>query len=256
MMLIDRLEYQRAATGRSSVSPSRFSGCRYHFSRVGYLPERLSQWCCSGHRNGTVQGALRLLPATVHDRGESVSVSSIALPAESRVQTRALEVTALLALGTVASVLTVGFLTHSPVLVSPTTTAIVRGLYVGAYVAAGAYTWWRRPASLTGPMIAGVGLIFALTTLNGSGDPAAHTVGMTLWAGLLVLLAYVYLAFPRSRLGSPVERSLVVGYAAFAMVTWGAVLVFSDKLPIGAAFTDCGDRCPHNAFQLVDAGNV
>jgi signal transduction histidine kinase len=185
-----------------------------------------------------------------------VSVSTIALPADSRVQTRVLEVTGLLALGTVASVLTVGFLMHSPVLVSPTTTAVVRGLYVAAYVGAGAYTWWRRPTSLTGPMIAGVGLIFALTTLNGSGDPAAHTIGMTIWAGLLVFLAYVYLAFPRSRLGSPVERSLVVGYAAFATVTWGAILVFSDKVPVGAAFTDCGDRCPHNPFQVIDAADV
>ena len=185
-----------------------------------------------------------------------MSVSSIALPADSRLQTRVLEVTALLALGAIGTVITVGFLMHSPVLVRPASSAIVRGLYVAAYVAAGAYTWWRRPVSLVGPMIAGIGLIFALTTLNGSGDPAVHTIGMTIWAGLLVYLAYVYLAFPRSRLGSPGERWMVVGYAAFATVTWSGVLLFSDELPIGAAFSDCGDRCPHNSFQVVDAGTA
>ena len=181
-------------------------------------------------------------------------MSSIALPAESGATTRALELATLLALGAIASVATVGLLVHSPVLVSPTWTAIVRALYVAAYVAAGAYTWWRRPTSLAGPLIAGAGLLFALTAPNGSGDPAAHTVGMTIWTGCVVYLTYLYLAFPRSRLAAPIERALVVWYAVYVAATWTAILVFSNKLPTTGVFTDCGEHCPHNSFQIFDAG--
>src|SRR5215468_10425954 len=70
-------------------------------------------------------------PASVTIEG-SHRVSSIALPAESGATTRALELATLLALGAIASVATVGLLVHSPVLVSPTWTAIVRALYVAA----------------------------------------------------------------------------------------------------------------------------
>ena len=198
---------------------------------------------------------LRFQLATVQTRGVS-GVTSVALPAEARPRTRTIELGSLVVLGVVAAASTTAYLVHSPVLVRPGSTAVVRGLYVAAYVAAGAYTWSRRPSSRSGPMIALAGLVFALTSLNGAADPVAHSVGMTVQAALLVYLSYVYLSFPRSRIGVPSERRAVLGFGCFVGLVWTAILVLVDRLPNVSVFADCGDRCPRNGLQLVDTATL
>src|SRR5687768_11581821 len=54
---------------------------------------------------------------------------------------------------------------------------LVRAAMVGSYVAIGAYTWWRRPGSRFGAMLAETGLLFAVASLNASTDALAHTIG-------------------------------------------------------------------------------
>jgi len=188
--------------------------------------------------------------------GQVVGLAGVALAPERRRTERAFESAALAGIGVFASALTIGFLVHSPVLVNPTWTGILRGLFVLAYAAAGAYTWWRRPASLVGPLIAGMGFLFAFTSLNGSGNADVYTLGMTVWAAFTVFLAYVYLCFPRSRPHSHVEAAFVGVYALIVTVTWTASLVFADRLPRGGTFTDCGNACPPNGFQLVETSNA
>ena len=129
---------------------------------------------------------------------------------------------------------------------------LVRATMVGSYVAIGIYTWWRRPASRFGVMLAETGLLFAVASLNASTDELAHTIGRIALAAVVVYLAYAFLSFPRDRLESAVERRLIVALVAVTGVLWLVTLPLVQTLPASGPIVDCDDRCPDNAFQLVD----
>jgi signal transduction histidine kinase len=141
---------------------------------------------------------------------------------------------------------------HSPILNHPTVTALWRSSFVASYVAAGIYSYWRRPESRLGPLVAGVGFLYSLASLNASGAPLAYTLGMVVWVAVVVYLACVYLCFPRGRLESRLERGFIVAVVLSTAVVWALILTLSPTLPPGGAFTDCGSRCPPNALQVVD----
>ena len=158
-----------------------------------------------------------------------------------------------LALGGVATVLTIWAIAGSPVLESPTFTAISRGLYVATTVAAGVYVWARQPHSRLGPLLLAVGFVFALASLNASADPVWFTIGMTFWALFLVTILYVYVCFPRGRPGTPLERRFVRAYIAAVAVLWALILAISETLPAGGPFIRCGSNCPANGLRFIDA---
>jgi signal transduction histidine kinase len=130
--------------------------------------------------------------------------------------------------------------------------SFVRAALVCSYVAIGTYTWWRRPASRFGAMLAETGLLFAVASLNASTDELAHTVGRVALAVVVLYLAYAFLCFPRDRLESPLERRLMMGFVAATGALWLVTLPLVETLPASGPIVDCGDRCPDNAFQLVD----
>ena len=105
----------------------------------------------------------------------------------------------------IAGVLAAGFtlvvVGRSDVLIDPQLSAWVRAAFVLANVAGGAYTWWRRPASGFGPLLASAGLLFALTSLNALAAPLPFTLGRVAYAVVMFALVYVCLCFPRGRLG-------------------------------------------------------
>jgi signal transduction histidine kinase len=156
------------------------------------------------------------------------------------------------AAGIVATALTVWGVARSPILANPAGTAVWRGAFVGSYVTVGAYTWWRRGESRLGPLVAGAGFLYGVASLNASGAALPYTIGMIVWAAVIVYLAYVFLCFPQGRLGTLLERGFVVAYGASVAVVWALILVLSPTLPPGGPFTDCGAHCPHNALQIVD----
>ena len=82
-------------------------------------------------------------------------------------------------LGAVACAATTWVVASSTVLVQPLGAGILRGLYVGTAVAVGVYTWWRRPQSQLGPLVAGIGFLYALTSLNAAEENALFTLGMS-----------------------------------------------------------------------------
>jgi signal transduction histidine kinase len=153
--------------------------------------------------------------------------------------------------GTLAAIWSGWYIAAHDSLLQPVSTGILRGSFVFAWTITGVYTWWRRPDSRLGPLGLGVAGVFALSSLNGSPSALAYTLGMTFWAAYIVYLAYVYLSFPADHLGSGLDRRLVAGLAVATVVLWSLILVFADRLPIGGPFTDCGDRCPDNALQVV-----
>ncbi len=157
--------------------------------------------------------------------------------------------------GTLAAIWSAWYIGVHDSLLQPVSTGILRGSFVFAWTIAGVYTWWRRPDSRLGPLGLGVAGVFALSSLNGSPSALAYTVGLTVWAVYIVFLAYVYLSFPADHLGSRVDRRLVAGLAVATVALWSLILLFADRLPVGGPFTDCGDRCPGNALQVVDGAS-
>ena len=153
--------------------------------------------------------------------------------------------------GTVATAVTVWSGARSPVLVEPTELAVWRGLLVASYIAVGTYTWWRRPESRVGPIVAAAGFAYVTTSMVASGVALVYTLGMVAWAATTVYVGYVYLCLPAGRLESRLERGFVLAFAGSTIVVWGLVLTFAPILPTGGAFIDCGKACPPNALLLV-----
>jgi signal transduction histidine kinase len=129
---------------------------------------------------------------------------------------------------------------------------LVRAAMVGSYVAVGTYTWWRRPGSRFGALLAETGLLFAVASLNASTDELAHTIGRIALAVVVLYLAYGFLCFPRDRLETAVERRLIGTFTVAAAALWLVTLPLVETLPASGPIVDCGSRCPDNALQLVD----
>jgi signal transduction histidine kinase len=157
----------------------------------------------------------------------------------------------LAAVGVVAVVWTAWTGVHSRVLVNPSAVGLWRAAIVAAYWAVGTYTWWRRPESRLGPVVTGVGLVYAATSLAGSGASLAHTLGMVAWAACVVYTPYMYLCFPSGRLESRLERAFMSAIAIGTAVVWALLLALSPSLPAGGSFVNCGHRCPPNALQVL-----
>jgi hypothetical protein len=102
-----------------------------------------------------------------------------------------------------------------------------------------------------GPLIAGLGFVYSVTSLNAAGAPLAYTIGMVVWAGYIVFTGYVFLCFPRGWLESTLERRFMLAFVFSTAVVWALILPRSSTLPAGSDFTNCGAACPHNALQIV-----
>ena len=155
------------------------------------------------------------------------------------------------AAGVVAVLWTAWTGVHSPVLVTPSAVGLWRAAIVATYWAVGTYTWSRRPESRLGPIVTGVGLVYAATSLAGSATSLVHTLGMVVWAAGIVYTAYLYLCFPSGRLESRLERTFMSRIAIATAVVWALLLALSPSLPAGGSFVNCGHRCPPNALQVL-----
>ncbi len=157
----------------------------------------------------------------------------------------------LLAAGAAGGGLTAWAATTSPILVTPDADAVVRGFLVVLYAVAGVYAWRRRPYEWFGPVLVLLSVTYALTTFNVSGNATLYTIGRLYTAAWLVLLVAAFLSFPSGRLGSRLERLAVRGYALGTAVLWTLIALLVHTLPAAGVLTDCGKRCPENAFRVA-----
>ena len=182
----------------------------------------------------------------------ATTIASAAAADRRRSTPPAVAVSALAGLGAAAAGLTAWTIWGSPIASAPETTAIVKGLSVVAYVTVGAYTWWRRPRSRLGPLVAVAGLLMAATSLAASASELNFTLGRIALAILVVYFVYLFLCFPRDRLSSQLERRYVLAFAVASVAVWTIVLALARTMPKGGAFSDCGTACPGNPLQVVD----
>jgi signal transduction histidine kinase len=159
-------------------------------------------------------------------------------------------VLALAALGAAATGATVWVVARSPVLESPAGSAAVRGLFVASYIAVGTYTWWRRPDSRLGLLVAGAGFLYALTSFNAAESPWPYTFGRVVLAAFIVYLVYVFLSFPYDWLRSDLERRFMAAFGVATAILWALALALTHELPVPGPFVDCADRCPDNAVGI------
>jgi signal transduction histidine kinase len=179
-----------------------------------------------------------------------------AVLAERRSTVHSLRVPATLVAGGLATAFSTWFAWDSPLVPHPEAVALAKGSLIAFYVAVGSYTWWQRPASRLGPLIAGAGLLYTVTALAASTDSLAFTVGRVALAALVAYFAALFVCFPRERLVSELERRFVVGVVASTVVVWTVVLALARTLPHGGPLTDCTKHCPENALRLVDTSHA
>ena len=213
-----------------------------------------------GHRHDTQAGAeidettIGLTRAIAVVDGGEIAGLSAAEPRRFRMpETLRGRVVAIAVAGTLATTLAALSSAASTVFEQPLITAAFLTVVNLSYLGVGLYTWWHRPESRVGPLITAVGLLYNALALSGTGDPLVHPIGIVAWSLAVVYTAYVYLAFPRGRLTSRLERRFVIGFAATTIVLWLLILPLSPTVPMGGALVSCGARCPPNGYQLIDA---
>lgn len=101
----------------------------------------------------------------------------------SGVETRRVVLVAVGVAGIVATAVTAWAVANSPILVERSGDVVWRSLFVAVYVPVGEYTWWRRPESRLGPIVAGIGFLYGVTSMNASGDALVYTLGMGVGRG-------------------------------------------------------------------------
>jgi hypothetical protein len=110
------------------------------------------------------------------------------------------------------------------------------------YMVGGLIAWWRRPASLFGPLMLMTGFVMGLTPLQWSSQPFVHSIGHVFDMLPAALFLHVFLAFPSGRVRGRSERVLVaVTYA----VTLGLQVL---KILLGAN--------PDSVFVVADASGA
>jgi hypothetical protein len=127
-----------------------------------------------------------------------------------------------------------------------------RPAFVATYAAAGLYMWQLRPASLSGRRIAGLGLLYALTSLNAFSEPWLFCAGRVAVALFVVGMVYVFLSYPADRL--PARDEIPVAALTTALVAvWFVTLLCSPTFPPSGPLSACREPCPANPAQIVDS---
>jgi signal transduction histidine kinase len=91
------------------------------------------------------------------------------------------------------------------------------------YILGGVIAWWRRPDSRFGPLMIIAGFTAFLANLLWTNSPELQTLGQVFDLVPLVVYLQVFLSYPNGRLGTALERALVLlGYflaAGISVVT-------------------------------------
>jgi signal transduction histidine kinase len=151
-----------------------------------------------------------------------------------------------------ATVFTAWAASQSTILRTPHLQEVWRPAFVAAYAAAGLYLWQLRPASQTGRRIAGLALLYALTSLNAFSQPWLFAAGRVAVALFISGMVYVFLAYPAHRLATR-DRGPVAVLAFVLAAVWALTLLCSRTFPPSGALSACREPCPENPARVVDS---
>ena len=117
---------------------------------------------------------------------------------------------------------------------SPVADAIIIGVVIASWVGTGLYAWWRRPQSRIGALMVWVGCLFFFQALTSSDSRLIFTLGLLFSSACLAAAVHMLLAFPTGRIERAVERRLVAGLYALAVLAPLLIVLFRSDC-------DCGD---------------
>jgi signal transduction histidine kinase len=117
------------------------------------------------------------------------------------------------------------------------------GFGIGAaWVGAGLYVWWRRPASRFGALMTWVGFAWLLNAFTAANSPGLFTVAVLVSNVFLAAFLHLLLAYPDGRLERRGDRRLVTFGYALSVLGPVPALMFG--------FDEHRDRVPHSALEV------
>src|SRR3954454_21110280 len=132
----------------------------------------------------------------------------------------------------------------SPIVDHPALYASLRGLLTFGLLAVGLAGWAREPGGRYPALVLIFCCLFALTSLTGVNDPWPFAVGRVVVAGMITVVAYLFLSYPSGRLEDPAAIVLVQGLAAGTAVWLGLTLLLSSSAPVAGTVRSLRRRLP------------
>jgi signal transduction histidine kinase len=131
----------------------------------------------------------------------------------------------------------VGYYEYSPV-------DVLRDIAVGwSFIGAGLIGWWRRPASLVGPLMVAAGSAWFIGNFGSTGLTGLAPLAVSLASIQICFQYWLFVAYPTGRLTGPLERGFVtlafaanLGYGFLTLISLGP----ESLCP-----------CPDNPFLLI-----
>jgi signal transduction histidine kinase len=135
----------------------------------------------------------------------------------------------------------------------PTLAAFARAAIVAVPIAVGLYAMTRPPYRRFGRALALIGAGWSVAALAESTNSIAYSTGRV--AAWIVELAFVWviLAFPSGRLTARRDRALIAAFAVVVAVGYLPTALLADGYPNPSPWSECGNGCPANAFQVVSS---
>jgi signal transduction histidine kinase len=154
--------------------------------------------------------------------------------------------------GAVATIFAAWAASQSTVLRNPDLEEAWRPAFVATYAAAGLYLWQLRPSTLSGRRIAGLALLYAVTSLNAFSDPWLFSAGRVAVALFVAGMVYVFLSYPGDRLPDR-DRIPVAILTAALVAVWALTLLCSSTYPPSGPLSACREPCPSNPARVFDS---
>jgi signal transduction histidine kinase len=134
---------------------------------------------------------------------------------------------AVIAGGIVLGLVGYDFLTHGDH--APWWQAVPNVAIAWTFLGAGLIAWWRRPATLVGPLLLLVGLGLLVRKLQYTDNSGLFTIGFALAGLYAAAFAHVVFAYPSGHVRDRIERWFVVAAYVLALLLPVAVLLTFDS---------------------------
>jgi signal transduction histidine kinase len=111
----------------------------------------------------------------------------------------------------------------------------------------------RSPRDRFALLLVAAGVLFSVTALAESTDPALYSVGrLSVWL-VEPVVVYLLLAFPSGRLSTNAERWMFRGALALALALYVPTTLVVDHFPEPTPWATCGMDCPGNVLALTSS---
>ena len=138
-------------------------------------------------------------------------------------------------------------------LLHPELAGALRAAWIGLYAGVGVYLAWRRPDWGLGVLMAALGALAAVASLDAFGGQVPYTASRIATIALVPVAALMLMTFPAGRIGKERERLLVLIAVPVLVAIGAAYLMVAPTAPWSQAVSQCRGACSTSAVQVTDA---